>query len=90
MRFTISKKKKYFGYAWHNFLEKNTFFPRILYKNIIISKARWVLNKKNIENFLKYYENDKLLLKKIMQWKKTFSVPKYVELVEGDNTLLID
>ncbi len=83
-------QKTYFGYVWHNFLEKNACLPRIVYKNVILSKAKWVFNKQNIDRFLSYYDNETLLLQEISQWQKTFSIPKQIALVEGDNTLLID
>lgn len=60
------------------------FLPRVEYKNIVISKARWILAKEDIEPF-----NNKHLLEYLNDLRKQ-GLPKFVTLNEGDNELLID
>jgi len=37
-----------------------------------------------------HYSDETSILASIQEWRKRFQVPKYVQLVEHDNTLLID
>jgi hypothetical protein len=65
------------------------FIPRIEYKNIIFSKAIWNFTKEDLIPLFKtdYYENLKSNIKNLRtEWK----IPRYINLIEGDNELLID
>jgi len=81
---------KYYGFSWPNFLRNHSFLPRVTYKNIIISNAKWFLEKHDIETFMSCYKDDKLLLETVKKWKKRLNVPQFIQLIEGDNTLLIN
>lgn len=83
-------EKRDFGYSPPRLLESHFFLPRITYKNAILSKAKWHLDKKSINFLLEAYKNDKLLLERIVNWKIASGIPKYVQLIEGDIALLID
>ncbi|MDR6562160.1 MULTISPECIES: lantibiotic dehydratase [unclassified Arcicella] len=68
-------------------LNEQTFLPRVEYKNIIVSKAKWKL----------YAELHPALAGKNLPdrtfWdnlQKDLNIPRYVVLTEGDNELLID
>jgi thiopeptide-type bacteriocin biosynthesis protein len=66
-------------------LSRLNFLPRVVYKNIILKKARWIV----VENDLKQkvdnndqYDFDSLL--------ERLSMPERVVYIEGDNQLMID
>jgi len=78
-------KRSSIGFSWNNIHLKNKFLPRVVYDEIIISKARWKIN---FKEFMKMVNcNYKKFLE---QWKIENKIPDLVELVEGDNKLLID
>ncbi len=83
-------KKKYLGFSWPKITEKHSFLPRVTYKNSILSKAKWYLKEKDIKAFMINYHDKELLLASVQKWRMCFQIPKYVQLVEQDNTLLID
>ncbi|MCK8481924.1 lantibiotic dehydratase [Psychroserpens algicola] len=75
-------------FSWNPIFQKYAFLPRVEYKNIILSKARWLIKIEDISRLT----NDIAGIKHqdVNQWQQNMNLPKYVELVEGDNTLLID
>ena len=86
----FQNKKKYLGFSWPKLTEKHAYLPRVVYKNTILSKAKWNLKKEVIQIFMVHYSDELSILASIQEWRKRFQVPKYVQLVEHDNTLLID
>lgn len=79
------KKRSNIGFSWNEILEKHPFLPRVEYQNLIFSKARWLIETKIFKSL---FENENLLLK-AEKWQEELLLPNYVELVEGDNRLLI-
>ncbi|WP_428229085.1 lantibiotic dehydratase family protein [Flavobacterium sp.] len=75
-----------------------SYFPRITIGKCIISKARWIYTQEqNPELFKKlnskhklYDENILSLISDISPFEKENSLPQYVSLLDGDNTLLIN
>ncbi|WP_025743229.1 lantibiotic dehydratase family protein [Aquimarina pacifica] len=78
------------GFSWGELLEKNTFLPRVEYKEFILSKARWKITKDRIEFLLTDFTNNKDILTAITDWRDLLKIPRYVQLIDFDNTLLID
>ncbi|RAJ21009.1 lantibiotic dehydratase [Pedobacter cryoconitis] len=68
------------GLRWDwSFLSTQTFLPRVEYKKLVLSEARWKISKnKNI--------NLNLLREQIAELK----IPKDCKIKEGDNVILID
>lgn len=65
---------------------RKRFFPRIVYQNIILHRACWIMHESDI-NTIKTAQNPVLELKKFFEkWK----VAKYIVLVQGDNELFLD
>jgi hypothetical protein len=77
------------GFNWGNIAQNFDFLPRVSYKNCILSKARWIITKKEIEPFMKI-KNDNELVEKINIWLSVRNIPKQVLLADGDNALYID
>lgn len=73
-----------YSYAWGwNTLESLPFLPRVKYKNIVLSPAKWNIK---IESISKN-EN---LIKVVQNFLEQYQVPEFVLLIEGDNHLLIN
>lgn len=79
-------KRSWIGFQWHQIHEKHAFLPRVSFENMIFSKARW-----NIEtaSFKKLLEEEEEIMTAVEKWQSSLQLPDYVELIEGDNKLLI-
>lgn len=64
------------------------FFPRVEHKEVILSKARWIISKLEINSFSNLKTPH--LLKAFSKWKTTRGIPRFVNWVNADNTLLLD
>lgn len=65
---------------------KKRYFPRIIYKNIILSRARWIM----YEEEIKAIKNSSNPRSKLKEFFKKWDVEKYVVLIHGDNELFLD
>nr|WKN34031.1 lantibiotic dehydratase [Tunicatimonas sp. TK19036] len=73
---------------WHwSILEKQRFLPRVSYQNIILSRATWTLITEQFPTLKAKAVSDEHF-RKALQDLPHF--PRYVQLVENDNELLID
>ncbi|WP_428741654.1 lantibiotic dehydratase family protein [Tenacibaculum sp.] len=78
-------KRSSIGFNWNSTFLTLPFLPRVVFGNIIFSKARWNLKTEKLEEIIKTNDFFKLMV----NWKKELQLPNYVELVEGDNRLLV-
>ncbi|WP_299188201.1 lantibiotic dehydratase family protein [uncultured Aquimarina sp.] len=78
------------AFDWGEIFEKSKFLPRVEYKNFIFSKARWRISRKDIVPFLDDIKIKKNYHIKVTKWRKKLLIPKYVQLIDKDNTLLIN
>lgn len=76
------------GFYWGAALEKRAFLPRVVYKDFILSKAQWNISKETLQRLLQFSEDD--LIPQIRSWRQENHIPQWVQLVDGDNTLLIN
>lgn len=65
---------------------KKRYFPRIFYKNIIISPAIWVIQ----ESDAKQIKTSKSPIEYLKEFISKWNVPQFVSIVQGDNELFID
>ncbi|PAM95755.1 hypothetical protein B4N84_06580 [Flavobacterium sp. IR1] len=77
-----------FSFNWGILESHYNYFPRVEHKNIILSKAKWIITNKDIISFLILKNNE--LCKAFSKWRINKDIPKLVNLVEFDNTLLLD
>lgn len=75
-------------FSWGNYFESKFFLPRVTYKNIILSSARWYFKYSDLpdsknQSFEKFYED-------FTRWRKLKNIPNIVQIVEFDNKLMID
>ncbi|NEZ43385.1 lantibiotic dehydratase [Paenibacillus alvei] len=62
--------------------------PRIRYQNIVLSLAKWSLNK-NVEVFQQCKNSDDWI-KCFSEWRAQWNIPRYVYITVADNRLLFD
>jgi hypothetical protein len=79
-------KRSSIGFSWNDILKQQPFLPRVEFENMIFSKALWSVE---VKIFKKLFEKENLMLS-IKNWRKQNLMPSFVELVEGDNKLLIN
>ncbi|WP_165836257.1 lantibiotic dehydratase [Taibaiella soli] len=77
-----------FPAAWSwGLLDSKKYLPRVMYKNIILRKARWIADSADLKNL----PGDPVVLTAtVLQWQKEQNIPDKVVFAEGDNELLID
>jgi hypothetical protein len=80
--------KPIFSFSWGALESHYSYFPRVEYNQIILSKARWIVNKTDITVFLKL--NDSEIFRIFSDWRINRGIPCFVNLIDSDNTLLID
>lgn len=76
-------------FRWSQLLYNEEFLPSICYKNIILSPPLWNVKTNYIKKIIES-KTDIELLANTMQWRNEKSIPRYVELVDGDNELFVD
>ena len=75
-------------FDWGEYFSRKPFLPRIIFENLILSPAKWNINhidlpKRDNVSFDDYYLQ-------LIEWKNAKGLPEFVEIVEYDNTLIID
>jgi thiopeptide-type bacteriocin biosynthesis protein len=75
------------NFVWGNLMQLFTFFPRVCYKQIIVSPAMWILNASVFKSFAAGSENTLAFAARL---QREFKLPRKVLHTEGDNELLVD
>jgi hypothetical protein len=77
------------SFSWGILENHHAYFPRVIYSGVILSKAKWIFNYIELEKFTKV-KFTSALRNEFSVWKEKMKLPQYVNLVNGDNTLLLD
>ena len=77
-------------FSWGDLEKIYHHFPRVEYKNIIISKAQWKVSQKEIKYLLQFTSNKKKLIAEISIWQHKRKIPQWIQWVKSDNTLTIN
>ena len=77
------------GFSWNEMAQQLDYLPRVIYKNCILSQARWMVREKEIKIFFDI-KDDAELLKKVKEWQNKREIPDSVLLSDGDNELYIN
>ncbi|AVF49565.1 lantibiotic dehydratase [Elizabethkingia anophelis] len=80
-------------FDWGDLQQFYNFFPRVEYKNIIISKARWKISEKEIIRFslLRDNEDDReQILSNFKIWRDKRSIPQWIQWAQADNKLTLN
>lgn len=72
------------NFSWGILENHYDYFPRVVYAEVILSKAKWIIDFDELNLFLK------LDFERFTIWKNQKRIPQFVNLVNGDNTLLLD
>ncbi len=72
-----------------SFARQLDYLPRIRYRNIILSPAKYRVRIKNIDHLIKQ-KNVIKLKEEVQIWQESMKLPRKILLVDGDNTLLVD
>lgn len=80
--------KPIYNFSWGVLKTHYQYFPRVVYKDIILSKAQWHLTKSEIESF--YPMDSCSLLIFFNDWRMKRKMPRFVNWIHFDNTLLLD
>lgn len=71
-------------FSWGSLANEYLFLPRVTYQDIILSRAQWLITKKDIDGW-----KDRSL-RGATDWRNKRKIPALVTLAEGDNELLIN
>lgn len=89
------------NFSWSNLYDKHEFLPRITYKNVILSLARWTiktsdfikllgLDDKKQDDMNMSLQLSDMAMSGLKKWCKEKQLPHYVTLPDGDNALFVD
>jgi len=81
--------KPFLSFNWGILSSQFIFLPRVQYKNVILSPAKWQFSKNDFEQLLKKKNNEETL-STFYSFKEKYKLPDLFVLAEGDNELLID
>ncbi|MCF6308127.1 MAG: lantibiotic dehydratase family protein [Flavobacteriaceae bacterium] len=83
-------KRKVIYWGWNDVFNKSlSVFPRIQYKNIILSTTKWKIQFEEIKYIMNTTNNEEIL-ESTKIFIKNKKIPSLVYLVDGDNKLLIN
>ena len=71
------------NFSWGILEKHHNYFPRVMYAGVILSKAKWLIDNDELEKATQSFTQ-------FQTWKQLKKIPQYVNLVHGDNTLLLD
>ncbi|MNS03646.1 hypothetical protein D3C72_349890 [compost metagenome] len=80
--------KPVFSFSWGVLESHYDYLPRVDYKEVILSKAKWIISKDEIAIFYKVAEHH--LFESFSTWRKERQINRFVNWVNFDNTLLFD
>jgi len=76
-------------FKWGSLEGEFHFFPRIKYRNIILSLARWDINIKELGKMFQCKIDSELILL-VTEWREKKSIPRFTTMPDGDNVLYTD
>jgi hypothetical protein len=80
--------KPIYNFSWGVLETHYNYFPRVIYKDIILCKAKWNVTQKEIASF--YTKTDSCFVEIFTNWRLKRNIPRFVNWAHFDNTLLID
>jgi thiopeptide-type bacteriocin biosynthesis protein len=81
--------KPYTSFDWGVLANQYSFLPRVEYKNVVLSPAKWRFQKLHFEVLLKNKIEDEII-KLFFEFKEKNKLPDLFLIADGDNELLID
>ena len=84
---SAAEKRTKIGFSWGSLVSIHRFFPRVLYRNVIISKAKWIFDESVI---LELIDLANPIHQKVTKWRDEYDLPSLVNLVQNDYPLTIN
>lgn len=81
--------RKILKFSWGKLSKYYSFFPRVVYKNVIISPKTWKFTDIDYQLLCNVQTDEELLLR-IAEFILKYKLPTYIGLVEGDNELIFN
>lgn len=69
-------------FDWGILKNHYTYFPRVVFKDVILAKAKWILSDVELNAILSFADFE--------SWRIKKQIPKDVNIVSGDNTILLN
>ena len=82
-----------FVFDWGGMKNLVSFHPRVVYRNVILSRAKWFLNFLDIATLIETHNATKIeddILLKVEEWRKKHELPKEVFLMDHDRELFVN
>lgn len=76
------------SFNWGILESQYDFFPRVLYNEVILSKAKWRIKNSEIKSFYTMDQNHKA--EEFLKWRLERNIPRFANWINSDNTLLFD
>lgn len=73
------------NFTWGAISSFENYFPRVIYKDVILSPAIWNFDEEEYKNYLNAFKENEF-----DKWINSWKLPQCVQVVQGDNTLFID
>lgn len=77
-------------FSWGGLEYIYTFLPRIEYNSIILSKARWKINEKEISSLELLNSDKEDFLLELRNWRSKRKIPVWIQWIKFDNTLTMN
>ncbi|MGE8554392.1 MAG: lantibiotic dehydratase family protein [Chryseobacterium jejuense] len=77
-------------FNWGGLKDIYKFFPRVEYKNIVLSKASWKIFDKDIAFSEQLILDKECFLSELKNWRIKRKIPARIQWVESDNTLMLN
>ena len=77
-----------FGFSWGGLQDEFDFLPRLNYKEVVLSRATWNINKEAIDKILASPETK--AVQTVREFQATRNIADIVYLTQGDNEVLIN
>lgn len=85
----FNEKRNFLGFDTSFFGNEFSYLPRIIYKDVILALAKWIIDSSEIKQLMKIID-EILFIEDVIKWTKEKKLPKYVYFIEGDNKLLVN
>lgn len=84
-----TSNKKSLAFHWGSLENEFSFYPRVRYKNIILSSAYWMIDVEDMRELFHINNYDKLV-EKTGQWRTQKGLPEEFLLTDGDKELYVN
>lgn len=76
------------SFSWGSLQNDFDFLPRVSYKDVVLSRATWNINRDTIKAILKNKEEN--AIEAVRAFQKEHSIPDIVSFTQGDNEVVIN